>query len=91
MMGESIQGNGDGLIEPLRLSTGELRVEWRRTPEGVSEQIAVRRRDRWIELARSDMDRPGIQSLVFSSATADRCGRIVNDCEQPADQRAEEQ
>jgi hypothetical protein len=70
MMGESIQGNGDGLIEPLRLSTGELRVEWRRTPEGASEQIAVRRGDSWIELARSDVDRPGIQSLVFSAAIA---------------------
>ncbi|MGH2344114.1 MAG: hypothetical protein ACRDG4_02735, partial [Chloroflexota bacterium] len=70
MMGESMQYDGAGLMEPLRLSTGNLRIEWRRTPEGASEQIAVRRGDRWIELARSDANRPGIQSLVFAAVTA---------------------
>jgi hypothetical protein len=57
-------------MQPLQLVAGDLRIEWRRAPDGASEQIAVRRDDRWIELARSDGVRPGVQSLVFAAASA---------------------
>ena len=49
----------------LELQAGELRLTWQVTADVVHEQISVRRGDTWVEMARSDPSRPGLQSLIF--------------------------
>jgi hypothetical protein len=51
----------------MQLTAGDLRIEWHTTADGAAERIAVRREDQWIELARSDPARSGVQSLVFQA------------------------
>src|SRR5579875_123232 len=63
-------------MRTLTLTAGDMRLEWRCMDSSASERVMVRRGSEWIELARSDPARLGVQSLVFAVAPAGQAEEI---------------
>lgn len=63
-------------MQVLTLSAGDVRLEWQCRDDGASERVLVRRGDEWVEVAHSDPARPGVQSLVFATASGGRTQEI---------------
>lgn len=55
-------------MRTLTLTAGDMRLEWHCADDGASERVMVRQSTEWIEVARSDPARSGVQSLVFAVA-----------------------